>query len=213
MKDWLANFMEDPIVSGPMNFHMDISITGDNWDNPLKELEGSIYSEGNNLKFYGLNLDNVIAKVERSRHFTLLDVGAVVFAGPVGLAVTKGLDAAVLIAGNKGEMTVIPKLVSNWTINDGKLEVSDVAFATEKNRIAAQGYINVADDTLSITFAILNKDGSARLAQNIHGQLDRQEFGDIKIIESILAPVTNLFDYVLPFEDVIFYSGSVHHPE
>jgi AsmA protein len=213
MEDWLANFMDHPVISGPMSFHLDLHMSGDDWDNLLKEIKGTIYSEGNNLRLYGLNLDNVIAKVKRSRHFTLLDIGAVVFAGPVGLAVTKGLDAVSLIAGNKGEVTVIPKLVSNWNIKDGKLEVSDVAFATEKNRIAAKGYINVADDTLSITFAILNREGSASLSQNIHGHLDKQEFGDIKIIESIFAPVTNLFDFVLPINDEIFYKGTVKNPQ
>ena len=156
---------------------------------------------------------NVLEKVERSKHFTLLDLAAVVFAGPIGLAVTKGVDVLVLVASDYGEVTQIHKMVSNWKIKNGILEIDDVAFATKKNRIAAQGRINLIDNTVNITFAVLNKDGSCRSMQNIRGNLDDPEYGRIKIIESLLSPVTNLFKSVLPIGGDIFCEESVKHPE
>jgi hypothetical protein len=119
----------------------------------------------------------------------------------------------VLVASDYGEVTQIQKLVSNWNISNGILETNDVAFATRKNRIAAQGHVNLIDKTLDITFAVLNEDGSCRSIQNIKGNLDDPEFGRIKIIESLLSPVTNLFKSVLPIGGDIFYEGSVKHPE
>ena len=156
---------------------------------------------------------NVLEKVERSKHFTLLDLAAVVFAGPVGLVVTKGLDLVVLVASDYGGVTQIQIMVSNWIIKNGILEIDDVAFATKKNRIAAKGHINLIDKTVNITFAVLNKDGSCRSMQNIKGNLDDPEFGEIKIIEAILSPLTNLFKSVFPIESDVFYAGSVQHPE
>jgi len=211
--DWLANFMENPVLSGMMSFSMDVQMTGDNWDNMLKEVSGNTYNEGTNLQLHGLDIDDVLENIERSKHFTLLDLGAVVFAGPVGLAVTKGFDLLVLVASDYGGVTQIQKMVSNWKISNGILEIDDVAFATKKNRIAAQGYVNIIDKTVNITFAVLNKDGSCRSIQNIRGNLDDPEFGEIKIIEAILSPITNLIKSVLPIGGDIFYEGSIKHPE
>jgi AsmA protein len=213
IEDWLANFMKDPVISGTMSFSIDIQMTGDNWDNLVKELNGSIYSEGKDLRLHGLNVDEVLKKIERSRNFTLLDVGAVVFAGPVGLAVTKGADLTALIAGDPGEVTPIPKLVSSWEISKGILKINDVAFATNKNRIAATGHVNIVDETLNITFAVLNEDGSSRLNQNIYGNLDNPKLGEIKVIATLLVPVTNLFNSILSIQGETFYEGSVKHPE
>ena len=213
IEDWLANFMESPVLSGTMSFSMDAQMTGNNWDNMLKEVSGSTYNEGINLQLHGLDIDEVLENIERSKHFTLLDLAAVVFAGPIGLVVTKGLDLVVLVASDYGEVTQIQKMVSNWNISNGILETNDVAFATNKNRIAAQGHVNLIDKTLDITFAVLNEDGSCRSIQNIKGNLDDPEFGNIKIIESLLSPVTNLFEFVLPIGGDIFYEGSVKHPE
>ncbi len=213
IEDWLASFLEDPVVNGMMSFSIDVQMIGDNWDNLIKELNGSIYSEGKDLRLHGLNVDEVLKKIERSRNFTLLDVGAVLFAGPVGLAVTKGSDLAVLFASNPGEVTHIPKLVSSWEISKGILKIKDVAFATNKNRIAAIGHVNVADKTLNITFAVLNEDGSSRLNQNIYGNLDNPKLGEIKVIKTLLVPVTNLFNSILSIQGETFYEGSVKHPE
>lgn len=135
------------------------------------------------------------------------------FAGPVGLVVNKGLDLVVLVASDYGGVTQIQIMVSNWIIKNGILEIDDVAFATKKNRIAAKGHINLIDKTVNITFAVLNKDGSCRSIQNIKGNLDDPEFGEIKIIEAILSPLTNLFKSVLPIESDVLYAGSVQHPE
>ena len=103
------------------------------------------------LHNHGLDIDQVLENSARSKNFTLLDLAAVVFAGPVGLAVTNGLDLPVPVTSDYGGITQIQKMVSNWKISNGILEIYDVAFATKKNRIAAQSYVNLIDKTVNIT--------------------------------------------------------------
>jgi len=213
IEDLLATLLDKPVLEGNMSFSADLAMSGDDWDNLSKELNGNIRSEGNDLVFYGLDIDKVLENVERSQNFTLLDAGAVLLTGPVGLAVTKGSDLAILIASNPGEMTPIPKIVSNWDIQNGKIMMNDVAFRTSKNRIAAQGYVNLSKDTIDVTFAILNKDGSSKLSQNIFGSFKDPQRGEIEVLQSLLSPVTNLFNSMLGVQSDTFYTGSINHPE
>jgi hypothetical protein len=213
VEDLFASFLDDSVLSGNMSFSIDVEMIGDNWDNLRRELNGSIYIEGSDLLLYGLDVDKVLKRIERSQNFTLIDVGAVLLAGPVGLAVTKGSDLAVLIASNPGEVTNIPKLVSNWDIQNGKIIVDDVAFATYKNLIAAKGFVDIVNEKLDITIAVINKDGSSKISQNVQGSLENPHFGEIKVLQSLLAPVKNLFNSILFIQADIFYNGSVKHPK
>lgn len=213
IQDLLSTFLEDSLLTGKMRLSIDLTMLGNNWDSLKNKLNGTINLEGNNLLLYGLDTDELLKKVERSQNFTLLDVGAVLLTGPVGLAVTKGADVAVLVATSPGEVTQIPKFVSNWKINNGIIKIDDVAFSTNKNRVATRGSVNLTDRTMRIIFGVLNEDGSLKLSQDIYGNFDDPEFGKVNVISTVLSPVTNLWNSVFQVEGEIFYDGAVKHPE
>jgi len=56
VEDWLASFLDDPVLTGNMSLNIDIQMIGNNWDNWTRELNGSIYSEGHDLQLYGLDV-------------------------------------------------------------------------------------------------------------------------------------------------------------
>ncbi|MCK5457025.1 MAG: hypothetical protein KAI45_07845, partial [Melioribacteraceae bacterium] len=213
IKDVLESFSQDSVLTGEMSLSIDLNMLGDNWDSLKNKLSGTINLEGNNLLLYGLDTDELLKKVERSQNFTLLDVSAVLLTGPVGLAVTKGSDVALLVATSVGEETEIPKFVSDWEINNGIISMKDVAFSTNKNRIAAKGSVDITDQSLYITFGVLRKDGSLRFSQDIYGKFDNPEYGKINVISTVLSPVTNLWNSVFRIEGEVFYDGLVKHPE
>jgi len=62
------------------------------WAQAKENFSGEIEIAGDSLRLYGIDIDNVLKKYEKSQNFNLTDVGAVLIAGPVGLAVTKGTD-------------------------------------------------------------------------------------------------------------------------
>jgi AsmA protein len=212
IENLLTTFLEDTIVTGNANFHMDIVMQGDHWDSIVSNLNGSVDLGGNDLVLYGLDADKLIEKLKRSQNFNLVDVGAVVLAGPVALAFTKGSDFARVIISNPGEETFIPELMSEWDIKNGKLEIQDVAFTTNTNRIAAQGWIDYTTDSLNITIAALNDKGCSIMSQDLYGQLNNPEIGELQVVKSLLAPVTNLVKGALGIECKIFYEGQVLHP-
>ena len=212
-EDLLTAFLEDTVLTGKMDFSMDVSMAGNEWDSLVSKLNGDIHLAGKNLIMYGVDSDELIEKFKRSQKFTLVDVGAVLLAGPVGLAVTKGTDYASIIVLNSGEKTKITNIVSDWSIHDGKLTVKDVAFATKKNRIAGYGWFNFAADSLDFTIALLNKNGCSIFSQDVFGTFEKPQTGEIKVVGTILAPVTNLWDDIWGNDCDVFYNGAVKHPK
>ncbi|MBP1683341.1 MAG: AsmA family protein, partial [Ignavibacteriaceae bacterium] len=212
-EEMLATFLEDTMVTGPLNLSMSINSKGTDWNSIVNNMKGDINLSGKDLIFYGLDADKVIDKFKRSQSFNLVDLGAVVLAGPVGLAVTKGTDFALLLVTNSGESSQITNLVSHWELNDGVFIIKDAAFTTNENRIAAKGLIDFSHDSLNLTIALLNKYGCSVFSQNLYGNLDSPALGKVKVVGTILAPVTNLVDDILGNDCVPFYNGSVNHPK
>jgi len=208
----LESFMLDTMITGPLSLSMDVKSQGSDWDAIISNMKGSINLSGKNLIFYGMDADKVIDKFKRSQNFNLVDLGAVMLAGPLGIAVTKGSDFATLLIVNPGESSQITNLVSHWSVNKGNFSITDAAFTTTKNRIAATGSINFSEDSLNLTIALLNKYGCSVFSQNIYGNLNSPTLGKVKVVGTILAPVTNLVDDILGNDCDVFYNGSVKHP-
>lgn len=213
IQDLLSTFLEDSLLTGTMSLAMNIELIGNNWDSVKSKLNGNIHIEGNDLSLYGVDADELLKRIERSQNFTLVDLGAVLLTGPVGLAVTKGSDVALLVVSGTGEKTEIPMFVSKYSINEGIINLDDVAFSTKQNRVAAKGKISLANEIMSITFGVLNKDGSLRLSQNVSGRFSEPRMGKLNVLSSVLSPVTNLWNSVFQIEGEIFYDGAVKHPE
>ena len=209
----LTSFLEDTIITGIADFSMNISMSGDHWDSVIGNINGDLYLSGTELTMYGLDADKLIEKLKRSQNFNLVDVGAVILAGPVGLAVTKGSDFARIIVANPGEQTFIPNFSSAWKVKNGRLIIEDVAFSTDNNRIAAHGWIDLKMDSLSLTIAALDKNGCSIISQDLYGKFENPEMSDVKVVKSVLAPVTNLVKGAVGIECIVFYEGKVKHPE
>lgn len=212
IENMLKTFMEDSLLTGKINLNLDVTMKGDGWAEILTELEGEISMIGQDLTLKGVDIDILLNKFERSQNFTLLDVSAVLLTGPIGLAVTKGSDVAMLVVSNSGEITKIPKLVSNWEIDEGILTMEDVAFSTQKNRVASKGSLDLSDQTADLTFAVLNEKGCSKISQTVSGQFSDPKFGDVKILKTLLGPITNLWNSLAGSDCEAFYTGIVEHP-
>ena len=212
-EDMFSIYLEDTLVTGPLSLFMDISSSGIDWYNILNNMSGRINLSGKNLKFYGLDADKLIEKFKRSQSFNLVDLGAVVLAGPVGIAVTKGTDFARIFIIDSGESSEITRLISHWGIDRGNFIIQDAAFTTNKNRVAAKGFINFFQNNLDLSIALLNKNGCSVFTQRVYGDLNSPTLGDVKVVGSILAPVTNLIDDILGIDCDVFYSGSIMQPK
>ncbi|MCK5464682.1 MAG: AsmA family protein, partial [Bacteroidales bacterium] len=110
----LAALKTDTVLTGTMDIYMDLSLEGRDKEELLSSLNGELNLYGENLLLYGIDLDEVIKKFKRSQNFNLVDLGAVMFAGPAGLALTKGSNYAAMLAMNYGDTSHVTEIVSDW---------------------------------------------------------------------------------------------------
>ena len=211
-EEMLTTFLEDTVVTGPLSLSMNLNAQGVDWTSIVNNLNGQINLSGKDLLLYGLDADQIIEKFKRSQSFNLIDLGAVLLAGPVGIAVTKGSDIAGIFVFNSGERTTINKLVSNWKIKNGTFRIDDAAFTTNKNRVASNGYIDFSKDSLDLNIALIDKNGCSIFSQRAYGNLNEPTLESVKIVGTILSPVTNLVEDILGIDCDVFYDGTVKHP-
>lgn len=176
-------------------------------------LEAGFTLEGKNLKVYGIDLDNVIEKFKRSQKFNLADVGAVMFAGPAGLAVTKGADFASLAFIRAGDSTDVKHFLAEWKLDNGILSTQDVAMSTNNNLVATDGWFSVKTDSLDFKISVLDKRGCDLVGQRIYGKALDPKYGKVKLLKTFLGPVTNFFRNIGIASCDTIYSGKVDHPK
>jgi AsmA protein len=183
-----------------------------------RSLSGQVSLTGENILLHGMDMDDLISSLLKSRRFNLVDIGAFFLAGPLGPTLTRAYHFADLFKESQGGKGVIAKLVSVWKFENGVAEAVDVAMATKKRRIAMKGGVNLVDNRFEeAVVAVLDEHGCSVLSQKIHGSFSQPEISSIAVLRSLTSPVTNLVKSVgklfsnKPCE--VFYSGSVPHPE
>lgn len=215
-KYFISEFTKQKIVTGLINYKMDLSTSGLTWANIKQNASGKIEVSGSSLRFYGLDIDKALRKYERSQNFSLVDVGAVVIAGPVGLAVTKGSEFVSLaaISTDSTKQTLIKNLYSRWDLDHLKLTTEDVAFTTTQNRIAFNGQIDFSTNTVpGLTIAVVDKKGCSLMDQKLSGNFGSLKTGKLNITKTLLGSVINFVNAIVGNDCKPIYNGSVPAPE
>jgi AsmA protein len=212
----LKTLSSEVILAGPVSFSMDLSLQGKSAKQIERSASGSVVLQGKGLKLQGYDLDTVFSRFESSQSFNLLDMGALLVAGPAGVALTKGKDFAGILTGAEGE-TGITKLVTRWKVKQGVMHASDVAMATAKHRIALLGGIDVAGGRFAdITVALIDSKGCAQVQQKIDGPFNKPVMQQPSAVKAVAAPVLNVFkkgkDLLAGDNCKVIYSGEVTVP-
>lgn len=212
LDEFLESFYSENLFKGKVDLMLNLDSKGNDAEEITSNMSGLITLEGDSLVLTGLNLDDLINNFRRSQSFNLVDLGAVAFAGPAGILYTKGSDYAVLLTAKKGDSTIISKISSNWKLEDGNISIEDVAFATLENRVAAKGWLNMKTDSLDVTIAVVEESGCAIIDQRIYGRSDEPAYSKVKIIKTLLSPVTKVLNNIVAKDCEAFYTGIVLQP-
>jgi len=207
----LGLFLKDSTVAGDIDILLKISTSGTNKKQIKNNLNGDVKILGDNLSIIGFDLDKVLKDINRSQHFNLVDVGAVLLAGPIGLLVTKGADYTRILMNDHTQTTRINRLISNWEINNGNILTKDFAFSSAKNLMAIKGELDLKTDSLNFSVAVVNEDGCSEISQDVKGTVSKPTVGKLVIVKSLISPVTNLVKIESKCEP--FYTGKVKYPE
>ena len=205
-------------VSGLADFSTTLSTMGHTRREMRQSANGEMSLSGANLTLRGLDLDAQLVKFESSQNLNLIDVSALLFAGPVGLAVAKGYDFSHLAEKNGGN-TPIRTVVSTWKINKGVAYANDVALATNENRLAVHGGLDFVDNEYrDVTVGLLDSSGCAKATQKISGPF-KKPVTDKSAILIPIGPLLKLLDKAKGLfsgsmgKCDVFYSGSVASPK
>ncbi|MES1982429.1 MAG: AsmA family protein [Pseudomonadota bacterium] len=205
------------IAKGTADVSVRLTLQGKKVPDLQRSAKGEFTMRGENLTLYNGDLDQQIEKFEASQTFTLVDIGAFLYAGPLGMAVTHGYDMANLLHGSSGSSN-IRKLVNKWDVAHGTATARDVAMATAKNRIALQGTLDLVNQRFDQTVvAVLDNKGCARAEERVSGSFHHPTVAKPNILIPIAGPVVKLFNKMKGGlsgkECTVFYSGSVAAPE
>jgi AsmA protein len=198
--------------SGMVQASLEVEGTGADLKAATSTTSGHLSIGGEHLSIHGWDVDQLIADYNRSQKFNLIDLGAVLVAGPFGPLLTKGSDFARLYGEMGQGKSEIRKLVSEWEIVDGIATAKDVAFSTVKNTVAFQGAVNLVNDSLENFFvATVDQHGCALVKQQITGSFAHPQAPGLaskSIFGAIGKAIGGALHLGRPDQCDLFYSGS-----
>lgn len=215
LSSFLQQLFNRRLVDGKINYLVQLKSAGRDWASLKRNTFGTIEISSQGLVLYGIDVDNVLKRYEKSQNFNLTDVGAVLVAGPIGLAVTKGTDFISLAAIklDSGHQTQVDTLYARWSLEQLQLRTQDVAFTTPLNRIAIQGQIDLLKDSIpGITVAVVDKKGCSLMDQKLSGKFSALETGKLNITKTLFGSVINFVNAMAGVNCTPVYSGQVNHP-
>jgi len=142
-----------------------------------------------------------------------------VLLGPGGIVLTKGNDYNSLLnsISNQGS-SKISQLNVTVDFADDIAAMTDVAFATEKHRLAVKGKINFQKNTfLNFEVATVNKHGCAVYKEEVFGSLDDPKVKQVNfLVKGVVNPISSLLKKIKdPLKikcQIPFYNGVVKAP-
>ena len=216
IEEFFGKLSTAQVAAGAMDFSANVSTRGNTMIEATQSMDGQISLRGENLTLHGEDLDERFAKFESSQNFNLVDVGALFFAGPFGLVVTKGYNFATIAQGSQSGSD-IKTLVSDWRVEGGVAHATDVAMATRQNRVALQGRLDFVHRQFDdVTVALIDANGCTMAQQDVHGTFLHPVMEQANILVSLGGSALNLLKevgHLLPDGDCsVFYAGSVAAP-
>jgi hypothetical protein len=212
---FVKKYYKKKLMEGSINYALDIHTKGSTLAQAKEHLSGELEIAGDSLRLYGIDIDDILKKYEKSQNFNLTDVGAVLLAGPVGLAVTKGTDFVSLatINFNSNQQTEIKTLLTKWKLENRILTAQDVAFSTATNRIAFDGQIDFAKDSIpGITISVVDKNGCSLMDQKLYGKMEKIQTGKLNITKTLLGSIINFANAIVGKDCEPVYKGKVKDP-
>jgi uncharacterized protein involved in outer membrane biogenesis len=205
-------------VSGLLNFSANLSMRGSTQLAMRQSARGDMALSGASLTLSGVDLDQQLQKFELSQSLNLLEVGALLFVGPISLVVTKGVEV-VGLAKQGGASTSIRNVVSRWTVEKGVAHATDVALTTNENRVAVHGDLDfVRNEFQGIVVALVDHNGCAKARQKVSGPFSKP-IADQSNILSPVEPLLKLLDSAKKLfssgqdKCEVFYRGSLPSPK
>jgi uncharacterized protein involved in outer membrane biogenesis len=218
--EFSRNFSQKSFGDGVMDFSTGLTMAGKDADAITRSGNGDASLHGTDLTLAVGNLDAELSQYRKTQHFNLVDLGGLLLAGPIGLAVTKGYDYAKVIS-NSGGSSRIQTFISEWHVDHGVAQATDVAMSTRSNRVALKGGLDFVNQSFQdATVAVIDRQGCAVVEQKVRGSFSHPDVGEPNIVSSLAGPALHLLDKARHLVGgpvggghcQVFYSGALPPP-
>lgn len=186
---------KDKTVEGVANLLANVTFEGTNQEDITKSISGLKMLSGKDITFHKYDIDKILSQYEKTQKIDLIDIGAMLVAGPFAGLLTQSVKFAVLKNKvDKTGSTKIKEFSSIWKIKNSKAIAKDVAIKTQNHIIALKGEINLStQEFIDIKIAVLDKKGCAKYMQTLSGNLMTNEIKNKEnVIETFLSPITTI---------------------
>jgi len=218
------------LKGGVFNLDADLNIATKDNEELMRVIDGSFVFKGDGFTLNGYNIDKIVDNLKDSQSVNLMDIGAFVVAGPLGIAATKGSNLGGTALGSMGGETIIKEMLIDSDIKNGTAYLKDAAFSTRTNLMAFKGDVRLWDYGLNdFWIAVMDKHGCTEFKQKIGGTLDNPKIqateASFEVVKNVVKSVGSLFgDTIGKAVDALgggdgekkcdrFYNGSVKYPK
>jgi len=158
------------VFFGNVDYDVNISFNSFNWTQALSSMKGEIKITGEKMLLQGISLDDDIVRYLDSKTFDVAGLAAVFTSGPFGAVFTKHIRFAPLQSEDSVMIENVTRMVSHWKISGGQAHAADVAFATDRYRIALRGNLDLVNaDYDDVMISVVNKPGCPAVSLQMNG--------------------------------------------
>ncbi|WAJ69581.1 hypothetical protein [Catenovulum adriaticum] len=161
----------------------------------IKDIDGEIKLETSEFDLKGIALDKIIDGFRSSQETSLLDVGAFMVSGPLGMVAMNfaqlGSGAAQLSGSTK-----MKKIKVDSHLKDSVLTLNRANIQTKGNHLGLYGKVDLAKNRFKkLRFGILNDEGCANIKQTLDGP-----FAEVKDVlfstttGAVTSPLSSVFN-------------------
>jgi len=202
----------EDILRGKLDIKAELTASGIPGSTMLENLNGRVDLKGTNLTLKKVDFDKALDEFEKMGAYGFADFAALITLGPLGGMVSNGydqLEALEKIMAASGDST-IHQIVSDWNVSKGIASSSDVAFSTNRHRVAIAGKLDFPNKRFDkITLAVVDSNGCIVNKETLDGPFKTPEVKDTGVIQrTVMRPLKRF----LKSDCKSFYNGSVTHP-
>jgi len=200
------------LVKGVINIKAEFEVRAAFMGEILKNASGNFSIKGQNLTLKSVDLDKALDEFKKISGYGFNDFSALLLLGPLGPIVSHGydqLDALEKMMKATGD-SKIQHVVSDWKVANSVFVAADVAFSTQRNRVAVKGGFDLSNKKFnSMTIAVVDPNGCIVNSETVDGTFENPEIKDVGVIErTVVRPLKRFFKTKCDF----FYDGTVPHP-
>jgi AsmA protein len=205
-------------LDGYVKTDIKLSMTGQTPKDIKRSLTGTIYVVGDNFGINGVDLNKVFKSLDDAKSINKKDIAGFLVAGPLGLALSKGMSGGNMMAGLKGGTTAVKKLIINAPVKNGIITLKDVAMKVGQTRVALKGKIDIFRERfIKVQAGVVGSNGCAKIAEDISGTFSKPKYSTKALTSGVVAnTVTSLLGQFTKSASTpkksnckVFYNGSV----